>query len=710
MALYAIPNLSTSTVSPVKPWEVVTYPPESALANKTAYMTWSKKSSSEGCYFSGFEGADPGMRVSRDNMPRRLHALVADFDSEISEALEDELLKGLPTQYEPNWISTTFSGGRRLVWLFEEPVPMQDPALISNFLKIAGQRLQLRDTFPGWDDGAFTNASQYYDIGFNWRQVSAERIPRNIVYQWAYEAGNKVKWDKKYTAIPIDMVAREIERRFPKKWPGDFDVGARGPRFWDPMATNPTAAVVRPEGIQCFSGDQSFISWKELLGAGFVQEYEAERTGEVISDIYYDGKGYWKKTLDGIWAPNKPEDMRLALRVKYGLNHRSKNGENCSEVDRVLFAIQEQKRVKAVLPFIHQPEGVIFKHGEKYLNSSKVSCIKPANDGGIEWGDGFPWLAEFLDNFFDPKEQLDYFLAWWKHFYENGLIFKPRAGQAVFIAGSTGVGKTLLTNEIVARTVGGCADASDFLLGTSNFTSHVLSFPLMTVDDTSPASDRNRHNRYSSMLKKIIANRNQTFEEKFLPAGQVDWLGRVTVTCNLDPESIKIMPNLELSTLDKICLFKAALVQKTFPSEYEIQSTLDKELPYFCNWLLQWRIPEHCKGTSRFGVACYHHKELFDTSIQGGASYSFFELLDQFLKVCSTDEDKESHWEGTTTELMSEMLSIEGIKELARQYTTTQAGSLLGQLKARGFGLTSKRVGTSRVWNIPYALDYSRGE
>ncbi len=393
------------------------------------------------------------------------------------------------------------------------------------------------------------------------------------------------------------------------------------------------------------------------------------------------------------------------LKVKYGLSSVTGRKETSSEIDRVMYAVQDQKTVAAAMPFIHFPSGIFYRSGQKFLNTSTVKCMQPAPTAG-EWGEKFPWLAEFFETFFDPDDQADYFMAWWKHFYENAYREDPQSGQTIFIAGEPGVGKTFLSTAILSPSVGGDIDASAYLLGEEKFTSHVVSSPIMSVDDTAPASDLKRHTRYSSMIKKITANRTHLFEEKFQKAGQVTWLGRVVVTCNLDPESVKLLPNVELSLLDKICLFKCSAKGRKFPSVRDVNQIIANELPHLLAWLLQWEIPERCKGDTRFGVASYHEKSLFNAALQSSPSFSFLELLQDFLKAYESAGvvPGVTCWEGTATSLMADMSLDPRIGGIASRYTPNQMASFLGQLKSRGYNLERMRSATQRVWRIPFGL------
>mgnify|MGYP003640853355 CR=1 FL=1 len=642
---YYLKNLSSQVASKLDhPGKFKGKVPVSAMQSKAHFTEWCQRPTTENCHYSMVEGVDALRRVGIDNPPLLIHGIVADYDAKVKDSMLADILENCPSEHVPMCASSTFSGGARLLWKFESPLTVPNIDVAKRFLTHAASKLRLSKMLPGLDKRATTDPCKYYEVGTNWGAVlDGAEIPANTVYHWAYEAGAKAKWDAGGdVTIPMNILEREMERRFPNKWKGPFVEGARGPRFWDDMASNPTAAVIRPTGVQCFSGDEGFIPWRGVFGPKFVDQFEEQRTGEVCADSFYDGKQYWTKKPDGAHRPCNKDDFKLKLKVDHGLSGTTASGDNCSETDRVIFAVQEQKYVDAALPFVHHPEGMVYApDGRTYLNTSRVKCTPPLEEGDkpLEWGEGFPWLAEFLGGFFDPVDQLDHFLAWWQRFYANALVEKPVSGQALFIAGDTGLGKTLLSTLIVSKSVGGHADASSFLLGEQTFTSHVVSSPIMTVDDTSPASDNRRHTRYSAMIKKITANRQCHYEQKFQQAGEVTWLGRVVVTCNLDPESIRLLPNVELSLLDKISLMKCATRDVDFPSDDEIETTVSQELPALLRWLLDWEAPEHCRGKSRFGVAAYHNHDLINSAVQTAPSYTFLELLADFLDERKQDPD-----------------------------------------------------------------------
>ena len=703
MSFFAIPNKTSHTAREVKPWEVEVTAPPSARKDKAAWEEWNERPTTKGCHYTAAEGLNPMSRVNKKNPTVRRHGIVVDYDAPSSLEMLHRAVTESPIEFPPNWGTLTFSNRARLVWEFTEPVAIASLALDAAFLKHIATRMKLDRFHAGFDEN-FYNPCQYYEKGHTWTRLSPDRIPANIIWHWLYEAGNKLtesKWPSEGMLIPIEEVAKEVERQYPRRWEGEFALNARGVRFWDPVADNASSAVVRPTGMQCFSGEKGFLTWREILGPAFVRAYEANTTGKIIQQYCYDGKHYWElNEAVNTWWSRKKEDVVHSLKTVHNRSTRAISGKNHSEIDLIIQQLWEQRSVVRASPLVHFPTGITHLNGERVLNTSTAACLDPSSENITEWGDRFPWLASFLDNLFFPHDTLQFFLSWWKHFYENGLIQKPRSGLMLYIAGDTNCGKTMLTNCIVAKSVGGSMPASDVLVGGSGFNSHALTAPLMTLDDASPASDPKKHAAYTSMVKAIVANPDLLYSRKFVDSGKTRWLGRIAATCNDDPESIRILPSMDDSIMDKIMLLKCNKRKFDFGdmSNYDIEEVVGRELPFMCRWLLNFRIPPHCKGESRFGVKPYKDQLMLDTARQNSNCFSFYELLVDFLLSYETDKD---YWEGTTTRLISDMCADDRIETLASKYTPNQAASLLGQLKARGFELEKVRSSKQRIWRIP---------
>jgi hypothetical protein len=689
-------NLTKTDTHEACPWEFV--PNAFPTDNANAYKSWRKQPNTEHLFYSGIVGQAPGIRVSESNPPLEVRALIADYDFEISD---EELDRGIERSlkfYEPSlYHRTPLSGGIRLIWLLERPLLLPNYDVAKRFLKIAAKYLHAKILLPGMDEGAFENPNLYYDVGHSWGGCEGEPIPWVEACGWLVKVSEKAKWSG--DVIPMETLADEVQHRFPGRWQGEFVEGARGCRFWDPTADNPTAAIIRPTGMQCFTGIEPFVPWSAIFGRGFVEKVSARKLGEMLDGIYYDGDNYWLQTQESKWEPHSEREMSRHLKVFNGLSADRIEGKTHSEVDEALYIIGQSRRVNGAAPFIFQPTGPIDFMGEKVLNICNVKVLPPAEEAG-GWGDSFPWIGNFLKQLFDPDEQLDYMLAWLKRFYCSAREGKLLQGQAVFLAGDTGRGKTFFSNRIVGALVGGHADASQYLMGKTTFNKDLFHKPFWTVDDALPGDNNQDHKAFGTMIKRVTANNMFEFHAKFRDAVQVAWSGRVMVTGNLDADSLRIIPDLDTSILDKLLLFKASPRVAHFPEKHELERIVRQELPHLAAFLINYTPPAHVMDADpRYGVARYHHTFLKQAAGESQDASTVRELI----QLAMTNHPRD--FEGTAVELWKLIYLDESVRNILGGSGGNRARWLsiqLGKLEAKGDGFveTVSYRNRNKVWRI----------
>jgi hypothetical protein len=706
---FAIPNLVSSSVFQVPtPWSFpVQLPP---LADKAAWQAFCADAATKHCFFSGVEGLAGDVRVSRtqENDPFALHGLVADYDGSYSQdslfaAAVEEAKAKPPCPFKPAYVGRTFSRHVRAVWLFERPLLLSTAGHTKELLKEIVRELKLSKWFAGFDEAAFLDPNHYYEVGSEWVPVAPDlSISKAETQMWAARAARNQRFgDLTAIEVPMDKLAEEAEARWPGRWRGEFTLGKQGVRFWDPQADNDRAAVIHKDGMLCFTGGKAFVPWREIFGAAWVNQFEADRISKVRSIAVCDENEDFWLLRDGVWCKRSTRAFSQELRCA-GFSSKVGKNDTASEIDRVEKDIRDNCSVTKALPFVHMPHGPLVYLGKKYLNVATARCLPPAEGHKTPEAD-FPWLWAFLQGYFEPADQLWPFLAWLRHFYKNGVAQEPKPGQAVIIAGPTGKGKNFLSNGVVGTMAGGFSDASSFLVEGSQWTDEEATQPLMTIDDQLASSDPRMHMRFSALLKKVVANRTMNFNGKWKARGQVSWLGRVIVTCNLDPESLRILPNLELSLLDKLSLFKAGPSVTVLPGFEAQQAILRRELPAFCRWLIDWQVPaELISEDPRFGVRPYHHPELTRASNQATASHMLLEILLDFLDDYQDGHAEETQWIGSVAQLHTEMAALS--PGLMSRYTPQQLGSSLGLFVSRGLALTKREIRGRNQWVIPLKL------
>ena len=684
--IYAIPNHSSSSTFQVIPWE---YEPTS----KPGKDQW-KNPSLDHCFYSGFHGASPSTRLGKMNPPILCSALIADYDSPAVEKDLVETLQKRSTSILPAWVGRTTSGGIRCVWLLEKELPVH-PGIAKAFLKYVSKKIGAEKLFAGLDRGAFYDPYKYYEVGHDWQQVSAKVIDHDIAAMWLVESSAGHDWKREETVVPMDRVADRVEALFPGKWTTTFEEGARGPRFWDSSADNQTSSVVRATGMQCFTGMQAFVPWKQILGAEWVQKFEAERIGGSVGNIWYDGQHYHIQGKSGDWRACNRADTMSHLKVNQGLSGRT-DKQGTSEAETAIVRIQESQSVEGAVKLPCKPVGLIHTADGRYLNTCDRQVCTPS-ELPVTGSDEFPFLYLLLEHLTDfREEQLYPFVAWIQRFFITGYNMDLQPGQTLFLCGPTEIGKTLFSTLVLSKLVGGHMDASDYLTGATDWNSELIQRPLWTVDDAAALRDRQTYARWNSQIKKMSANRTFTVQEKYRKSTTVNWAGRIVVTLNTDPESKRMLPDLDISNSDKVMIINCGTKPVEFPED--IAGTIASELPAFARFLLDWIPPAGVVNQGRYGVHAFIDEELKLDAHMGASSHSFLELLRAFV----VDMDLDEPLVGSSTQILGQLLSDSSIvQNVARGYNNRSVGREMGKLIATYPHLISFRhLGNSREWII----------
>lgn len=723
---FMLPNTVSAAVSPIeKPWEFQGDWVPDRITSKDQYMSWVQDPTTNSCFISAFEGMCPGLRINtKDNVPFCMHALIVDYDSAFKEDTHIPIISRAKwTPYLPSRYCVTYSSHLRLIWEFESPIMLAGTEHAEAFIEHANKELRLIKWHGGFDAPALKNMTLHYHIGRKWGELfSGKKIPKQILNLWQYEASKKVDFSGgRDIKIPLDEVRQEIEEQYPGKWKGPFTVGRQCVRFWDDSADNQTGAWLKEDGFVCFTGGLPFVSWKELLGAAFVDRYEADRVAKWRDRTVYDGDKFYV-LKDNSWICTNKDDFGQMLRCNK-INPTRRRGETCSEVDLVENDIKLNRKVEEVAPLIHFPQGIVMLEGKRYLNIATNKVVQPSppvTKGPMTFLDGrqyFPFLYEYLKTMFvNPEEtqdyscdpQLEYLLAWIAHFYRGALELTPKQGQALVIAGAVGKGKGFFSSGFLGPLMGGSADASAHLTGgaTSQWT-QTLAVPVWCVDDQMANGDFHAHKQFSARIKKYVASPAMEWNAKFKVVKQTPWFGRIVVTCNTDSESLRILPDMDMNTLDKIMLLKTSEHKVRFKEREENAAIVNAELPFFARFLLDWVFPNHVLGERRFGVRSYHHPELLEEAHQQGSCGSVLGLIYPWLADYEKSIAKSStdtHWLGTSNQLYECLNAFS--PSVMRDLKPRALATILGVLQQKGFNvkkIKSPAQGPAK-WLIPFDL------
>ena len=678
------------------------------FSTKGKFREWCADPNTDHCFYSTVIGDNPSQRVTTDNPVNAIWGIVADYDAPVDFAIIDKLLATQCKGTMPTWRSKTESGYLRLVWEFESKLPIS-PELFAAFMKRMSSHLGLERILAGFDTSSL-KASQYFELGTDW--VKTGQPLKKTVYQTALR---KAAMDKppqvSDSSIPIDVVAKEVNKRFPNRWQGEFNIGERGPLFWIEDGIERDGCQVSEDGMVCYSdrAGKSFVGWREILGKKFVEEFESKKVGDLLDQYWFNGRMYFK-LIHGTAKQIQEKQLVMELR-KAGFAPRPKKGQALSEVESALLSICNENRIDEIAPVVFSKERVVNYNSHRILNNANVYPVLPDSDGDpLKWPFLHKWLHQLFVNGKQPT--VEYFFAWMQRFYMSVLEREGAQGQALLLVGPTARGKSLLSNIVISELVGGFADASDYLSGQTSFNKDLGGAAAWVIDDTVSAASYQDQRKASELIKKSVANPRMEYHAKYVDAVSVPWTGRVVMSLNMDANSLSVIPAMDSSNRDKLMALRISpKSMNKFPPNIVLEKMIREELPHFARWLLDWKVPKVIKGTSRFGVVSYIDKTIASAAYDNSSRSSIAELVEFFAKK-AREYFTSPVWRGTLTEFQVAIHEFNGGRNvgMSGQLEFVRRGMLIMEdacgsnkkirpVKSRGFG-------GGKIWEIDLSPKY----
>lgn len=652
--------------------------------------------------YSGVGGVAPNLRVSDENPPSRLRAIVADYDIRMSLDAVCKFLDDAKPTYMPTFAEKTISGNARLVWMFERELLLADMAHAKAVIEAFAQELKISTILPGFDNHSLSPA-EVWTNGCEWAEFESNPIPWNNIFGILCRAAKKTNFGSD-PEIPYEVLLDEINLRFPGRWKGPFKLDELGVRFWDPQADNATGCQVKPDGMLCFTGNTPFLKWRQIFGPAWVAKNAAENLGQRASDFYFDGMHYWQPQGAGWDRIKRREDMLCILRTR-GFSTKIPKGETASDADRVLTHIQKVNRLAGAAPFVNYAPGLIQIRGKRFLNITQLTPLLPADASDVTPAD-FPFLWKFLNGIFARPElgAVNYFLAWAKRSYETYRDHSSLMGQAVFLCGPRENGKTLISSKILEPLLGNSsANPYDYFTGATPFNSELLESFLLTINDEEAVTDHKSKSKFLARIKAWVVNPTHPYSPKYCDRTPVDWTGRIFCTLNDDHSSVGLLPEVNDNTADKMMFFGSRPFEGHWPERSVIESTVAAELPYFARWLLEWSPPENVVISGRMGVVSFFDRRVLRFCLENTKAYSLLEFLQLWIKDAPYWSEGAKMWTGTATDLLSDLSNVPHHSVLLREwdsYRVAQALTALSRVVESGVKLEKEEANSTRTFTL----------
>lgn len=618
------------------------------FTSKANFRVWCADSKTDHIFYSMVEGSAPSKRISTDNPPNKIYGVIADYDAPVNWAEVDAIIAAKCPNHIPTWRSETQSGYIRLVWEFEKGIPIA-PEMFDTFIKCLKNIIKPDRILAGFDSSSL-RSSQYFELGANWVNMGGVVSCSTVQTALTKAAASKPPITSD-TAIPLEVVAAEVNKRFPNRWIGDFEVGGRGPLFWIDDGIHREGCQIADDGMICYSdrAGKGFISWREIFGAKFVSDYEEVKMGTLLDEYWFNGRAFFKLLYKSAVTIPK-EQLILELR-QTGFSIKPKKGQALTEVEAAILTISNHNRIDEIAPVIFSKNRVVSYNSQRILNNANLTPVEPDEDGDpAQWPFIHEWLGQLFKNS-SSTPTLNYFYAWMQRFYGAVLEQKMSQGQALILVGATSKGKSLLSNRVIAGLVGGYADASDYLSGQTKFNKDLGRVAAWVIDDTTSAASFQDQRRATELIKRAVANPRVEYQAKYADSLSVPWAGRVILSLNMDANSLSVIPALDSSNRDKLMALRVRdEARSSFPSNSTVETTIRQELPHFGKWLLEWDPPQEVMVGGRFGVTSFIDESVASAAYDNSSRSSIAELVEFFCKRCREHNTTIPEWNGTLTE------------------------------------------------------------
>jgi hypothetical protein len=281
-----------------------------------------------------------------------------------------------------------------------------------------------------------------------------------------------------------------------------------------------------------------------------------------------------------------------------------------------------------------------------------------------------------------PDQEV-FLFGWLKVGFEALCARKPRAGQALALAGPRDCGKSLLQNLFTDIFGSRSAKPHRYMSGATPFNGDLFCCEHLIVEDEEASTDIRARRNFGTKIKEIAANVTNSCHAKHRQAITLPTFWRVSISVNDEPENLMILPPIDESLTDKLIILKAVRhpmpMSSVSDEDREIfMVALRAELPYFVDFLTRWKIPNHLIS-QRYGITHFQHPDILEALGTFAPETKLLELIDDQLFSSVAP----GSWEGSASELERELKGESSrVAHEARQLFSfpTACGTYLGRL------------------------------
>jgi hypothetical protein len=419
-----------------------------------------------------------------------------------------------------------------------------------------------------------------------------------------------------------------------------------------------------------------------------------------VVECYYDPgrKCYWLKTVVGQWIQFSLRSLKNKLK-KAGFRAKKLDDERLSEVDDYIDEIETNRFVDYAAGLAGHDEGFYGMCGNRVLVTRSPKLIDPKPG---KW-DTLRRVFEGTLASADP-EQVIRFYSWIKAGWEALKARTIAPAQALAFVGPAGCGKSFIQNVITEIFGGRSAKCFRYMTGDTSFNYDLFQAEHLMIEDEQARLDMPARRRMGQKIKEFCVNVVQSCHGKNRDAISLTPWWRLSISLNDEGENVTALPPMDDSIKDKFMIFRCSHQLMPMPTDTPEHRRLFwerimGELPPFLYWLEhEFVIPARIHDP-RYRVAAYHHPSIIEILAHAASEMQLLDLIDQSL-FC----EKSVVWEGTASQLQSQLFNHPGVGQQARGVLTwnNATGTLLGNLAKHHTHRVQKAPNNSRDrrWRI----------
>ena len=365
------------------------------------------------------------------------------------------------------------------------------------------------------------------------------------------------------------------------------------------FAQKPGAAMLQAKvrsmfGLKAGLLKQSIAEVQRAVDSGDIVSDEAE---SVVQRSYTDGTKWF------VDLTNTQRYTRLSL--ESWRNQLAYFGAPGEQISRAQATVEQDRMVDFAGPLCGRPLGLQEEGSLRVLVTEAFTMIEGTEKRA--WVDTVP--GKFLCNLLG-ESQGEYVMGWLqqaRRAMRNPTNNVP--GQALFLVGGVGLGKTLAQRIITACMGGRAADPQTWLKGMTSFNSDLWKAEHLMISDATIQDDWKARTRLAGSIKEIVANNSFPLHAKYAEAITLKPIWRLSMSANCTPNSIKALPSVEEDNADKVIMLWCAQPGWDFQTGLEVWDLIEPDLEDFVGAIDATELPDDMKD-SRYGVTSFIHPEV----------------------------------------------------------------------------------------------------